>query len=185
MAVREGGQPQHPSARVGVERAEAVQPLLEERVLLVGAHAVGGVGVLVQRTEVPKDAEPRDVRRVEQSLERPCDAGEVGSARVGVVLGQPRVGERSDGKAVTLVAGRLDEVGEGEEGFFGQRLTVGEDAALLCVLDDPLRVEEGDGPAHEDKLQGNAAALAPQLKLLLVGQARLLALTQGGNVGGR
>ena len=40
---------------------EAAQPLLEERVLLLGAHdAVGGVGVLVQRAKVPKDSEPRE-----------------------------------------------------------------------------------------------------------------------------
>ena len=45
---------------VGVERAEAAQPLLEERVLRLGAHdAVGRVGMLVQRAEVPVDAEPR------------------------------------------------------------------------------------------------------------------------------
>uniref|UniRef100_A0A7S3WEF0 Uncharacterized protein n=2 Tax=Emiliania huxleyi TaxID=2903 RepID=A0A7S3WEF0_EMIHU len=86
------------------------------------------------------------------------------------------------------IAGRLDEVSEGEEGLFGQRLAVGEDAARLGVADDPLRVEEGggatredrplrveegDGTAREDRLQIAAAALAQQLQLLLVGQTRL------------
>ena len=60
VAVREGGQPQHGRPLVGVERAEAAQPLLEERVLRLGAHdAVGRVWMLVQRAEVPVDAEPR------------------------------------------------------------------------------------------------------------------------------
>jgi len=60
VAVWEGGQPQHECVRVGVERAEAVQPLPEECLLRLGAHdAVGRVGVLVQRAIVPKDAEPR------------------------------------------------------------------------------------------------------------------------------
>ena len=84
-----------------------------------------------------------------------------------MVLGQPRVGERGDGKPAKL-AGRLDEVGEGEEGLFGQRLAVSEDTARLGVGDDPLRVEEGDGAAREDRLQVAAAALAPQLQLRLV-----------------
>ena len=47
-------------------------------------------------------------------------------------------------------------------GLFWQRLAVGEDAARLGVADDPLRVEEGDGAALEDRLQVAAAALAPQ-----------------------
>ena len=78
-----------------------------------------------------------------------------------------------------MLVGRLDEVGEGEEGLFGQRLAVGEDAARLGVADDPLRVEEGDGAAREDRLEVAAAALAPQLQLLLVGQTRLGLLVPG------
>ena len=62
----------------------------------------------------------------------------------------------------------MDAVGGG---LFGQRLAVVEDAARL-VADDPLRVEEGDGTACEDRLKGAAAVLAPPLQLL-VGQAWL------------
>ena len=42
---------------------------------------------------------------------------------------------------------------------------MGEDAPRLGVADDPLRVEEGDGAAREDRLQVAAAELAPQLQL--------------------
>ena len=80
-----------------------------------------------------------------------------------MVLAQPRVGERAQGKAAHTLAGRLDEVGEGEEGLFGQRLAASEDASRLGVADDPLRVEEGNGAAREDWLQGVAAELAPLL----------------------
>uniref|UniRef100_A0A6V2RBE6 Uncharacterized protein n=1 Tax=Emiliania huxleyi TaxID=2903 RepID=A0A6V2RBE6_EMIHU len=62
------------------------------------------------------------------------------------------------------IAGRLDEVSEGEEGLFGQRLAVVEDAARLGVADDPPRVEEGDGAARDDRFQVAAAELAPQFQ---------------------
>jgi len=52
---RAGPEPLHPERGP----AEAAKPLPEEPVLLGGAHpSVRGVGVLVQREEVPKDAEP-------------------------------------------------------------------------------------------------------------------------------
>ena len=48
------------ASRFGVEVSRpGLRPLLEERVLLLGAHdAVGWVGVLVKRAKVPKDTEP-------------------------------------------------------------------------------------------------------------------------------
>ena len=83
-----------------------------------------------------------------------------------MLLRPPRARKRDDGQPAQAGSARLDEVGEGEEGLFGQRLPVRDDTARLGVADDPLRVDEGHSAAREDRLQVASAALAPDADIV-------------------
>ena len=146
-----------------VEVAERAERLLEQRVLVLGAHLPRGeVRVLVERQEVPEDRPPPAGEIVDERLEHARDAGEVAAERVGVVGLEPRVRDHDDAEAVVPLPLQLQVV-QADERFGRRVLPVRDLAAARGERDEPVRVDERDRPRLERRLELGPAVLLPVL----------------------
>ena len=148
---------------VRIEVAERAERLLEQRVLVVGAHLPRGeVRVLVERQKVPQHRPPPAGEVVDERFEHARDAGEVAAERVGVVGLEPRVRDHDDAEAVVPLPLQLQVV-EADERFGRRVLPVGDLAAARGERDEPVRVDERDRPRLERRLELGPAVLLPVL----------------------